>query len=375
VLDDFDDPVFVNASYMIGQAEWEYWTDPATVESIGKARAAFAVGAARRLAEIEDQLSFIAGGQEVLPGILAHDSPGHTPGHMAFEVRHGSEAVMVVGDAIGNGHLALARPDWPSGSDQDAETGSATRAVLAMSNATTAPIASCRRSETMRALLVLLCLAAPALASEDIPDKYPGSPLYNKPVEVIPGVWSAIGATAPPTYENAGHNNNLSFIVTGEGVVVVNSGASYALAEALHAEIRNVTEEPVRLVLTENGQGHAMLGNGYWVDQGVPVIAHMDAAEEFADQGGGDLAAAQRVTGDQAARTRVEPPTETFEEDYIVEMGDFRIEARHHGPAHSPGDVVVWLPRQNLVISGDMAFHERMLPIFENTITADWLET
>lgn len=229
----------------------------------------------------------------------------------------------------------------------------------------------------MRTLLVLLCLTAPALAlaSEDIADQYPGSPLYSKPVEVIPGVWSAIGATAPPTHENAGHNNNLSFIVTGEGVVVVNSGASYALAEALHAEIRNVTEEPVRLVLTENGQGHAMLGNGYWVDQGVPVFAHMDAAEEFADQGGGDLAAAQRVTGDQAARTRVEPPTETFEEDYIVEMGDFRIEARHLGSAHSPGDIVVWLPRQSLVISGDMAFHERMLPIFENTITADWLET
>ena len=227
----------------------------------------------------------------------------------------------------------------------------------------------------MRALLVLLCLAAPALASQEIADKYPGSPLYDEPVEVIPGVWSAIGATAPPTYENAGHNNNLSFIVTGEGVVVMNSGASYALAGALHAEIRRITDQPVRLVFNENGQGHAMLGNGYWVDQGVPVIAHVDAAAEFADQGGGDLAAARRITGEQAARTRVEPPTETFEQEYIVEMGDFRIEARHLGPAHSPGDIVLWMPRQSLVISGDMAFHERMLPIFENTITRDWLET
>ena len=61
----------------------------------------------------------------------------------------------------------------------------------------------------------LLLLATPAFASEDIADQYPGSPLYSKPVEVIPGVWSAIGATAPPTYENTGHNNNLSFIVTG----------------------------------------------------------------------------------------------------------------------------------------------------------------
>ena len=80
----------------------------------------------------------------------------------------------------------------------------------------------------MRALIVsALLFAAPALASEDIPDQYPGSVLYSKPIEVIPGVFSAIGATAPPTYENAGHNNNLSFIVTDEGVVVVNGGGSY----------------------------------------------------------------------------------------------------------------------------------------------------
>jgi len=93
----------------------------------------------------------------------------------------------------------------------------------------------------MRALIVsALLFAAPALASEDIPDQYPGSVLYSKPIEVIPGVFSAIGATAPPTYENAGHNNNLSFIVTDEGVVVVNGGGSYQLAEALRIPIGQI---------------------------------------------------------------------------------------------------------------------------------------
>ena len=98
-------------------------------------------------------------------------------------------------------------------------------------------------------------LALPALADEDISDQYPGSPLYSKPVEVIPHIWSAIGATAPPGYENAGHNNNLSFIVTGDGVVVVNGGAAYILAKALHDEIKSITDQPVKLVINENGQG------------------------------------------------------------------------------------------------------------------------
>ena len=94
------------------------------------------------------------------------------------------------------------------------------------------------------ALVALLC-ATPTFANEDIADQYPSSVLYAKPVEFIPGVFSAIGATAPSTYENAGHNNNLSFIVTGAGVVVVNAGASYQLAAALHEEIKAVTDQPV----------------------------------------------------------------------------------------------------------------------------------
>lgn len=223
--------------------------------------------------------------------------------------------------------------------------------------------------------IIAALMATAAHASEDIADKYPASLLYDKPVEVIPGVFSAIGATAPPTYENAGHNNNLSFIVTGDGVVVINGGAAYGLAKALHDEIKAITDQPVKLVFNENGQGHAVLGNNYWANLGVPIVAHVDAAHEVADYGGSILEGMKRYNRDRAQGTVLQGPTETFEDEYIVDMGDFRIEARYLGPAHSPGDIVIWLPAQSLVISGDLAFHERMLPIFEHTYTADWLET
>lgn len=224
--------------------------------------------------------------------------------------------------------------------------------------------------------LALFFLAAPsAIAHEDIADQYPGSPLYSKPIEVIPHVWSAIGATAPPTYENSGHNNNLSFIVTGDGVIVVNGGAAYILAEALHEEIKAITDQPVKLVIDENGQGHAMLGNAYWAEQGVPILAHVDAAHEIEERGGQILEGMKRYNRDKAAGTFVAPPTETFEDTRVIEMGNFRIEVLHLGPAHGPGDTQVWLPEQSLVIAGDMAFHQRMLPIFEDTIVYDWIQT
>jgi glyoxylase-like metal-dependent hydrolase (beta-lactamase superfamily II) len=130
VLDDFDDPVFPEAQFMIAQEEWAFWTDPETLLRIDPARTSFAVGAARRLSAIQEQMMRFKGGDEILPGVLAHATPGHTPGHMAFEIRSGSDAVLVGGDAIGNGHVAFAHPDWPSGTDHDPAQGAKTRARL-----------------------------------------------------------------------------------------------------------------------------------------------------------------------------------------------------------------------------------------------------
>lgn len=208
-----------------------------------------------------------------------------------------------------------------------------------------------------------------------VPDAAVGTQLYRKPVKVVEGVWSAIGATAPPTFENSGHNNNLSFIVTDDGVVVINAGDNYLLAQALHREIKLVTEQPVRYVVLENAQGHAMLGMNYWQEQGAEVIAHVDAAAVIEESGEAVLQRMMRRNRDKAMGTTISYPDSTFEQKRLLEMGDTRIELLYLGPAHGPGDVVVWLPQKRVVISGDMAFHERLLPVFEDTDTAAWLDT
>jgi glyoxylase-like metal-dependent hydrolase (beta-lactamase superfamily II) len=127
LLDDFDEPQFANAQYLMGRAEFDYWTDPDTVNTIGETRTTFAVGAARRLDLIADQLQFIEDGQEPLPGVTALLTPGHTPGHMAFVL--GGRA-LVVGDAISNDHVAFYTPGYSSGSDQDPDLAAQTRMAL-----------------------------------------------------------------------------------------------------------------------------------------------------------------------------------------------------------------------------------------------------
>ena len=224
-------------------------------------------------------------------------------------------------------------------------------------------------------VIVFWSLNSIVLASEDIKDKYPQSELYNKPVEVIPNVFSAIGATAPPTYENSGHNNNLSFVITTDGVVVINSGASVRLASALHEEIKTITDQPVKLVINENGQGHAILGNLYWSQLGVDILAHEDAIHEIEENSYSILERMITYNRDKAVGTEVVIPNKSFSEKSIFTLGDLEFHVLHLGPAHGPGDTQVWLPQLSLMISGDMAFHERMLPIFENTCTKCWLET
>jgi len=227
----------------------------------------------------------------------------------------------------------------------------------------------------IRLSILSATLASSLWASEDIADQYPQSELYSKPVEVIPHVFSAIGATAPPTYENSGHNNNLSFVVTGDGVVVINGGASVRLAQALHEEIRAVTDQPVKLVINENGQGHAMLGNAYWAAQGIDILAHEEAIHEIKENGDFILQGMQRYNRDKAQGTTVAVPNISFSDRYDYTLGDVTFEVLHLGPAHGPGDTQVWIPQWSMMIAGDIAFHERMPPIFADTCSSCWIET
>ena len=158
-------------------------------------------------------------------------------------------------------------------------------------------------------------------------------------------------------------------------MIVINGGASARLAAALHDEIRAVTVQPVKLVINENGQGHAMLGNSYWADQGVDILAHEDAIAVFEKDGDFILQGMQGYNRDKAEGTRVAVPNRSFSDREVIEMGDVTVEVLHLGPAHDPGDTQVWIPQWGIVIAGDIAFHERMPPIFAETCTSCWIET
>ena len=97
----------------------------------------------------------------------------------------------------------------------------------------------------------------------DAPDFASSSMLFKLPQQVTKNICSAIGATAPPSYENSGRNNNLSFTITEGGVVAMNTSDNYLLAGALHEEIKKITDQPIQYAVLENSQGKEMFGSNY----------------------------------------------------------------------------------------------------------------
>lgn len=231
------------------------------------------------------------------------------------------------------------------------------------------------KSLSLNLSLGLLITASSIAAAEIQADRYPESLLYDKPVKVADNVWSAIGQTQYYSYENAGHNNNLSFVIGNDAVLVVNGGASYLLAKALHDEIKQHTDTPVKFVVDENGQSHAMLGNSYWKEQGATLIAHSDAVEEIESHGPDGLSSLQKILKERAEGSSLVAIDQTFDDTMTLDLGGISAKLIHFGPAHSAGDISVYIPQRNVLIAGDIAFHTRLLPIFPDTDTASWLET
>lgn len=130
ILDDFDDIAFPEAKFHMHETEWNYWLDSNTLDRTPDARKTLVVGAQNRLPLLSERVSLFNGGDEVLPGVEAVNTHGHTPGHTSFALHSGSESMLVVGDALTNSAISFERPRWPSGNDQDPVKGVETRLAL-----------------------------------------------------------------------------------------------------------------------------------------------------------------------------------------------------------------------------------------------------
>ncbi len=188
------------------------------------------------------------------------------------------------------------------------------------------------------------------------------------------GVYAVIGPLGNRSPENLGNNATFGFVVTDEGVVLIDPGGSYKGAAQLHALIQSVTDQPVKLVINTGGQDHRWLGNGYFAQRGARIIANERAVADQRARVADQLFILGTLLGEHGLEgTEPVYADQTFDQSTTLSFGGVRFELHYSGHAHTPGDSFIWLPKRKILFTGDIVYVQRMLGVIEVSGSATWL--
>lgn len=130
IRDDFDEPIFPQAQYLIGSTEYDWWMKPDRVNEVAPTMQSLVIGAVNSLTAVEPLMARVSDGHAVAPGLRMIDTPGHTQGHMSLMVESNGESLLVFGDAVMHAYVSFERPTWFGGFDADGELTVKTRRRL-----------------------------------------------------------------------------------------------------------------------------------------------------------------------------------------------------------------------------------------------------
>ena len=261
------------------------------------------------------------------------------------------------------------------------------------------------------AVLTIILVLAGALAAASIsPRLHAQAPSQSFDiVQVTPGVYAAIGKN--------GVFGNGAFIVGPDSVVVVDTQLRPSWARDLITEIRKVTNKPVRYVINTHWHGDHTNGNmAYAVAFGpnVTFVAQTNTREDMIARGipqielqrtktlPDSIAALEKQLADgkdakgvaftdatrQQAQTQltnqkaqlaellvttVTPSTLTYDTSMVIHQGDREIHLLHWGNAHTRGDTVIYLPKERVVITGDLLTNG--IPNVRSGYPIEWIDT
>ncbi|TVQ75295.1 MAG: MBL fold metallo-hydrolase, partial [Chromatiaceae bacterium] len=207
---------------------------------------------------------------------------------------------------------------------------------------------------------LLLSPLAMAQADEDRPIEH-----ILEPRAITDQIHYFFGSLENRTETNLGMNNNVGFVITDKGVVLIDSGPSHHVAQRIEQAVAEVTDQPITHVINLGSQDHRWLGNEYFLSQGAEILALERTAATQAEFARQHLDRLTDTLGDAAmAGTEPRPaPSPIAGDRHDFELGGVRFEMVHAGDAHFPGDILLHLPDHHVVFTGDVVYTERMLGI------------
>ncbi len=215
------------------------------------------------------------------------------------------------------------------------------------------------------AILLTLCallqtaLAAPPLHAQQVADT----------------VWFVQGEAALGTPANRNFISNAGFVVTPQGVVVIDALGAPALANELIAAIRAVTPAPIRHVIVTHYHADHIYGLQAFAALGATIHAHRGAQAYLTSD-----TAALRLSASRTelapwvdADTRLVGADHWLDGDTTLAFGGEVFHIHHAGPAHTPEDLVVLAERAGVLFSGDLVFRGR-IPFVGQADSRRWID-
>ncbi|MBZ5558427.1 MAG: MBL fold metallo-hydrolase [Acidobacteriia bacterium] len=181
----------------------------------------------------------------------------------------------------------------------------------------------------------------------------PAPPAAHAFTQIAPGVYSAVGSGT----SNAGSNS--AVIVTQDDVVVVDSHMTPESGRVLLQEIKTLTDKPVRLLIDTHFHYDHTDGNQVFAPI-ADIIGHEYTRSRLAAPGYmqrgmlGDLLRRETPLSESLKGLKPTPPNITLDDRMTLFRGDREIRLLYLGRGHTGGDVVVYLPKERVLCSGDL---------------------
>jgi len=170
----------------------------------------------------------------------------------------------------------------------------------------------------------------------------------SKPVrEIAPGVYYYFGD------EKQQKSANCTWIVFKDYVLAIDANYPWGAEEILQ-EIRKTTSKPVKFVFNTHYHHDHTFGNAIFADAGATIVSTAKTAEEMRSLGQYEWDHGSGYSGRNMKGYRREFPSLLFNDTIVFDDSIHRVELIRMGPAHTGGDGVAFLPKEKILVTGDL---------------------
>ncbi len=168
---------------------------------------------------------------------------------------------------------------------------------------------------------------------------------------------------------------NAGIIVGDDSVLVIDSLRVPSFARDLRADVRRLTDKPVKYVVDTHGHWDHAFGNEEFTD--ATIIGHVNCRRELEEVGEAwraGVIARGNEWAEELKTVRITPPDLTFTDRLELHFGGRRIDLVYLGRAHTSGDIFISLPDDGLLFTGDVA-QDGGVPYMLDGYMVDWVQT